>query len=225
MNQEPPEEIISEELSLEPLAVPAEEPMPVMVEETIPTPPPKARVRVQPKPIVRRPPPPPVREVVAPTPRYLIQVGSCSFDKCKRDYANRLRDLGYPVYYRTTGERYDFIELVTKGVYPLGQAQDMVMTINSSNERAGVASLVHQANGYRVTLGTFTSLDTAKDLKFYLEGLLVKDDLKLNLEHVRKNYETIKVFAGPYSSSKQAKRALGQLRLNSEFTGSFLVRY
>ncbi len=224
LSQPPPEQVQPEELTLETVPTPAEEPvpMPVMVESAAPVPPPRRPVQPAPLP---PPPPPPEPVVVAPTPRFLIQVGSCSFEKCKRDFMAKLRARGIPVYYRSTGEKYDFIELVTKQVFALREAQAWVKKVNNNNERAGVAVLVPQSNGYRVTLGTFTALDTAKDLKVYLEELFLQEGLKLNLEHVRKNFETIKIYAGPYASRSKALRALKKFRRSREFTGAFLVRY
>lgn len=216
-----PEEPPAETPALQQTEVPAEEP--VKVEDAKPLPPPP---RAPVKPMAPPPPPEPVaEEPVTPGVRYLVQVGSCNFEKCQRDYADHLRRLGQPIYYRTTGEKYDFIELVTRDVFALRDAQNWVKMINDANQRAGVANLVPQSNGFRVSLGNFTSLDKAKDLKIYLENLFPKEGLKMNLEHVRKDYDTIKVFAGPFNSKGDADRALQKFREHRSFTGAFIVRF
>jgi len=97
--------------------------------------------------------------------------------------------------------------------------------INKINKQAGEASVVSQSNGYRVTLGTFPALDRAKDLKFNLEKELQKEKVRFNLEHVRKDYEAIKVFAGPYDTKEEAKKVLFDLRRDPSYQGAFLVRF
>lgn len=172
------------------------------------------------------PEPPPVEPMAKkPVAQYLVQVATCSFDSCKEDYAEAIRQKGEPVYTQKVGEKFDFIELITTGVYNFREAKMLADKINMVNSKPGQASVAAQSNGYRVTMGTFPALDRAKDLKFYLEKELQKDKVRFNLEHVRKDYESIKVYAGPYDSRGTAKKVLAQLRKDPDYSGSFLVRF
>ena len=136
-----------------------------------------------------------------------------------------MRRAGEPVYTEKVGEKFDFIELITAKVYTHRNATKLMSRINKVNKKAGEASVVAQASGYRVTLGTFPALDRAKDLKFSLEKQLQDEKVRFNLEHVRKEYDSIKVYAGPYESRLEAKKVLKTLRKNPEYQGAFLVRF
>ena len=189
----------------------------------------KPAIRIEvPKPKMVEPPSfepePPVKRMV-PTAQFLVQIATCSFDQCKEDYTEALRKLGEPVYTQTVGEKFDFIELITSEVFNYQEASVLVEKINKINKQAGEASVVSQSNGYRVTLGTFPALDRAKDLKFNLEKELQKEKVRFNLEHVRKDYEAIKVFAGPYDTKEEAKKVLFDLRRDPSYQGAFLVRF
>lgn len=222
MNQ-PQEEFAVEEAPITEESIDLiEEALVVEMEEPAPRPRPK-------KIVVRRPLPPPapepIIEPVRATPRFLVQVGSCSFERCKKEFSDKIRNMGEPVHYRSSGEKFDFISLITKQVFGLRDAENWIRMINTSNERVGVASLVKQSNGYRVSLGTFTSLEKAKSLKIYLESLFPKEGLALNLEHMQQDYKTVKIFAGPYSTKREARQSLKTFRRQKEFTGSFITRY
>ena len=216
----------SEEIAVEDLAL--EDPAPieqvVQVERpkmAVPAPVPR---RVEPAPMPAYVPPP-VQVVRPKTLRYLIQVATCSFDKCKDEFAQELRKVGEPVYYKSTGEKFDFIELITSDVFSFRDANELVYKINRTNKLPGAASVVSQSNGYRVTLGTFPSLERAKTLKFHLEKQLNEKNLRFNLEHVKKNYETIKVYAGPYDNKGAARKALKGFGTQKAFSGAFMVRF
>ena len=154
-----------------------------------------------------------------------MQVATCSYEVCKEDYIASLRRDGEPVYQRSSGQKYDYIELVSKQVYSYSKASSIVKEINLKNKMAGNAFIVFQSNGHRISMGTFPALDRAKSVKFSVEGLFPRKDVKFNLEHVRKDYSTTKIFAGPYDSRIVAKRALKGLRSKEKYKGSFLVRY
>ena len=207
MNQPPVEEFIDEGLPTEVYTPPQEEVIQVVQQ--------RRPVQVQ---QVVEVEPPPVRAA-----NYLVQVATCSFSKCRDEYANDLRRDGIPVYFKSSGEKFDFIEVISKQLFSLRDAQNWAKKINQVNERAGVANIARQTNGYRVSLGTFTSLDKAKDMKLYLDEVLNKQ-LPLNMEHVEKNYETIKIFAGPYETRNRAKEILNQLRKQNRYRTAFLVR-
>ncbi|MDT8445588.1 MAG: SPOR domain-containing protein [bacterium] len=180
-------------------------------------------VMVEPEPAQE---PPPVQAMPAkPRAQYLIQVATCSFENCKEDYADAIRKKGEPVFTQQVGEKFDFIELITGDVYNYRDAKQLADQINRINSKPGQASVASQSNGYRITMGTFPALDRAKDLKFYLEKELQKDKVRFNLEHVRKDYDSIKVYAGPYDSRGEAKKVLAQLRKDPDYSGSFLVRF
>ena len=203
-------EPIEEKLVLEMDDEPAPQPRKKKVVVRVPLPPPA---------------PEPIVEPVRATPRFLVQVGSCSFERCKKEFSGKIRNMGEPVHYRSSGEKFDFISLITKQVFGIRDAENWVRMINQSNERVGVASIVKQSNGYRVSMGTFTSLEKAKSLKIYLESLFPKEGLALNLEHMQQDYKTVKIFAGPYSTKREAKQTLNSFRRQKEFTGAFITRY
>ena len=188
----------------------------------------KPAIRIEPSKMVEPPAPvepeQPVKRMV-PTAQFLVQIATCSFDQCKEDYTDALRRLGEPVYTQTVGEKFDFIELITSEVFNYQEASVLAEKINKINKQVGQASVVSQSNGYRVTLGTFPALDRAKDLKFNLEKELQKEKVRFNLEHVRKDYEAIKVYAGPYDSKEEAKKVLFDLRKDPNYQGAFLVRF
>ena len=167
--------------------------------------------------------PPPVKTDL-PRRRYLIQVAKCSYDACKEEYISALRQGGEPVYQKSDGEKYDFIELVSRQVFNQERGQSLINRINRQNKMAGNASMKNQSNGYRISLGTFPALDRAKEIKFYIEKMFPQKELTFNLEHVRKDYSATKVFAGPYDSRREAKGVLQQLRKNPKFKNAFLVQ-
>ncbi|PCI30698.1 MAG: hypothetical protein COB67_00670 [SAR324 cluster bacterium] len=162
--------------------------------------------------------------VVAPS-KYLIQIATCSFAKCKEDYLQLIREQGEPAYQKDSGDKYDFIEVISRQVYHYREANDIMKTINRENKQAGIASILSQSNGYRVTMGTFTALDRAKKVKFHLEKLFPQKILVFNMEHVRKSYETTKIYAGPYNGRGEAKKVLMELRQSKPFRGAFLVKF
>lgn len=168
------------------------------------------------------PPPPP--KPAPPKHSYLIQVAKCSYDACKEDFISALRQEGEPVYQKTDGEKYDFIELVSRQVYGRETAQSLINTINRQNKMAGNASLKTQSNGYRISMGIFPALDRAKEIKFHIEKMFPKKDITFNLEHVRKDYTATKVYAGPYDSRNEAKSVLRELKKKQKYKGAFLVR-
>lgn len=177
------------------------------------------RVVTQPKIVVEAPKP-----VAAPTGiKYYVQVATCSFEKCQEDYTSKLRQLGEPVFLKKSAEKYDFIELISSEVYTYRTAKDFVDQINRINKGAGKASIVYQSNGHRITMGTFTVLDRAKSVKFYLQKNITSKELPFNLEHVRKDYQTTKVCAGPYASRKIVKRVLNDFKQKNTFPGAFVI--
>jgi len=156
--------------------------------------------------------------------KYLIQVATCSYDNCKEEYIRALREDGEPVFQKSSGEKYDFIELLSRQVYSYGDANRIVKRINSKNKMAGNASVYDQTNGYRISMGTFTALDRAKKLKFHVEKMFPKKSLSFSMEHKRRDYITTKVFAGPYVSRTVAKKVLRSLRMQKRYQGSFLIQ-
>ncbi len=197
-----PEEVITVEKQAKPIVIPK-----TPVEE----------VKPEPKPEPVKPP--------KPKSRYLIQVATCSYEVCKEDYIRSLRQEGEPVYQKDSGEKYDFIELISKQVYSYSKANSIVKEINRSNKMAGNASIVFQSNGHRISMGNFPALDRAKEVKFNVEKLFPRKDVLFNLEHVRKSFSTTKIFAGPYNSRNSAKKVLADLRSKPKYKGAFLVRY
>ena len=155
--------------------------------------------------------------------RYYVQVATCSFEKCKEDYMSKLRQLGEPVFLKKNAEKYDFIELISSDVYSYRKAKDFVDQINRTNKGAGKASIVYQSNGHRITMGSFTVLERAKSVKFYLKKHINSKELSFNLEHVRKDYQTIKVCAGPYNSRKTVKKVLTDFNQMNAFPGAFVI--
>lgn len=193
-----------------------------VIEVELPKEPPKPIIEVE-KDEPAPPPPPVIKKPVMS--KYLIQIATCSFDKCKNDYTAMIRKQGEPVFYRKAKENYDFIELISKEVFSYRKAKYLVDKINRKNKLAGNASIKDQSNGFRVTMGNFTALDRAKEVKFYIEKRLPQSDLTFVMEHVQQDYQTTKVFAGPFDNRKEAKEVLAEFRRKNVFPGAFLVRY
>lgn len=206
-------------------------PTPMAEEQQQPAPqimmPAEQPIKVEQRPVQRLLPepavPPPAKPAV-PKRSYLIQVAKCSYDACKEEYINALREDGEPVYQKSDGEKYDFIELVSRQVFGRERAQSLINGINRQNKMAGNASIKNQSNGYRISMGTFPALDRAKEVKFHVEKLFPKKDLSFNLEHVRKDYTATKIYAGPYGSRNEAKSVLRALKRKSRYKGAFLVQ-
>lgn len=156
--------------------------------------------------------------------KYLIQVANCSYENCKEEYIRALREDGEPVFQKSSGEKYDFIELLSRQVYSYDKANRIINDINRKNKMAGNASVYNQPNGYRISMGTFTALDRAKNIKFHVEKMFPKKSLSFSLEHKRRNYITTKVFAGPYETRTEAKKVLRTLRVQKRYHGSFLIQ-
>ncbi len=177
------------------------------------------------KPIIAvEPPPPPVKPMV-PRTRYLVQVATCTYQVCKNDYMDSLRRVGEPVFQRSSGEKYDFIELISKDVYNYRDASELAHEINVKNTMAGKASVKSQSNGYRITMGSFPALDRAKEVKFNIESIFPGKNVTFSMEHIRKDYTTTKIFAGPYDSKSEAKKVLADLRSKDKFKGAFIVLF
>jgi len=207
-------------------------PMPAAIMEAQPVQPSQVAVpvelpiKVERQPVRRMLPEPEIPKPVRPAaPRrsYLIQVAKCSYDACKEEYINALRQDGEPVYQKSDGEKYDFIELVSRQVFGRERAQSVINSINRQNKMAGNASMKNQSNGYRISMGTFPALDRAKEIKFHVEKMYPKKELSFNLEHVRKDYSATKVYAGPYQSRTEARSVLRELKKKSLYRGAFLV--
>ncbi|MBU2647162.1 SPOR domain-containing protein [bacterium] len=184
-------------------------------------------IKLEKQPVLRMEPEPEIPPPAKPAPArrsYLIQVAKCSYDACKEEYIEALRRDGEPVYQKSDGEKYDFIELVSRQVFSHERAQSLINKINRQNKMAGNASMKNQSNGYRITMGTFPALDRAKETKFYIEKMFPQKEVAFNLEHVRKNYSATKVFAGPYESRTEAKNVLQQLRKKQIYKDAFLVQ-
>ena len=197
------------------------------MQQMVMTAPAQQPIRVEQQPIQRLLPEPEIPVPAKPAPprrSYLIQVAKCSYDACKEEYINALREDGEPVYQKSDGEKYDFIELVSRQVYGRERAQSLVNSVNRQNKMAGNASIKNQSNGYRITMGTFPALDRAKEIKFHVEKMFPKKDLSFNLEHVRKDYTATKVYAGPYDTRTEAKKALRELKRKPRYRGAFLVK-
>lgn len=174
---------------------------------------------IQPRIMVEKP----VARPVSSRSKYYVQIATCSFEKCKEDYTLKLRKLGEPVFLKKNSEKFDFIELISRDVYTYRKAKRFVDQINRTNKGAGKASIVYQSNGHRVTMGTFTVLERAKSVKFYLDKHISSKELAFNLEHVRKDYQTTKILAGPYSSRKVVKRVLRDFKQVNAFPGAFVI--
>ncbi len=160
-----------------------------------------------------------------PQAKYYIQVANCLFTMCLEAYRGKLREIGEPIFQKEKKQKLDFIELISKQAYSLHRANYLVKLINRSNKGAGNASVVDQSNGHRVTMGVFTALDRAQETKFYLEKEFSSEELVFNLERVKKDYQTTRVYAGPYRSRNEAKKKLRDLSRDRIFTGSFIVSY
>jgi cell division septation protein DedD len=211
----PPVAVV-EEQPPQPVTMPAE--LPIRVEKQ------KQPVQRMVQRIAPDPDIPPPAKPAASRRSYLIQVAKCSYDACKDEYINALRQDGEPVYQKSDGEKYDFIELVSRQVFSRERGQSLINRINRQNKMAGNASMKNQSNGYRISLGTFPALDRAKEIKFHIEKMFPQKELSFNLEHVRKNYSATKVFAGPYESRKEAKNVLRQLRKKLRYKDAFLIQ-
>lgn len=184
------------------------------------------KIRV--KPVIKvepPPPPPPSPKPAPPRKKYLVQVATCTYAVCKEDFINSLRREGEPVFRRSSEEKYDFIELISSEVYSFREANRLVDEINRKNTMAGNASIKSQSNGYRVSMGSFTALDRAKQVKFHIEQIFSNNEISFNMEHVRRDYSTTKIFAGPYESRSVAKKVLQELRTKDKYKGAFLVLY
>ena len=168
--------------------------------------------------------PEPVKPVV-PTRRYLIQVAKCSYDVCKEDTIEAIRREGEPVFQKSSGEKYDFIELISKQVFSYRDATEVARQININNKMAGNANVRHQANGYRVSMGMFPALDRAKEVKFNVENIFPGKNVTFLMEHRREDYSTTKIYAGPYDSRNEAKAVLKSMRSKKKFRGAFIVLY
>jgi hypothetical protein len=210
---------------LPPIMEEMEEPM--IQEESIIKPKIEPVIRVEPKRVIDQQP---TVVVEAPKPvsmpssiKYYVQVATCSFEKCQEDYTSKLRRLGEPVFLKKNAEKYDFIELISSDVYTYRKAKDFVDQINRINKGAGKASIVYQSNGHRITMGTFTVLERAKSVKFYLQKHISSKDLSFNFEHVRKDYQTTNVCAGPYASRKIVKKVLNDFNRTNAFPGAFVI--
>lgn len=166
---------------------------------------------------------PPMVKPQIPQRKYLVQVATCSYDDCKENYINSLREDGEPVFQKSSRDKYDSIELISRQVFSYREADSIRKEINRKNKMAGNASLKNQSNGYRISMGMFYALDRAKEIKFNIEKLFPKKNVNFNLEHVRINYSTVKIFAGPYESRVQAKKVLAELRKKKKYEGGFLV--
>ena len=209
-----PPEVVAPQQPPQQVAMPAELPIKVEtqpVQQMVP--------RAEPEPDI-----PPPAKPAALRRSYLIQVAKCSYDACKDEYINALRQDGEPVYQKSDGEKYDFIELISRQVFSRERGQSLIISINRQNKMAGNASLKNQSNGYRISLGTFPALDRAKEIKFHIEKMFPQKELSFNLEHVRKNYSATKVFAGPYESRTEAKNVLRQLRKKLRYKDAFLIQ-
>lgn len=183
------------------------------------------KIPIQPMIEVEPPPPPPPVKPVEPKKRYLVQVATCSYDVCKEDYTETLRMAGEPVFQRNSGEKYDFIELVTSQVFSFREAEELSKEINIKNKLAGIASIKSQSNGYRISMGSFPSLDRAKEIKLHIEKLFPSKNVTFNMEHVRRDYTTTKIYAGPYNSNAEARKALMALKSSEKFKGAFIVLF
>ena len=170
------------------------------------------------------PPPPPVKPVV-PKTRYLVQVATCTYAVCKEDYIDALREVGEPVFQRASGEKYDFIELNSKQVFTYREASELANEINVKNKMAGQASVKSQSNGYRITMGSFPALDRAKEVKINVENIFPGRNVTFNMEHIRRDFSTTKIFAGPYESKSESKKVLADLRSREKFKGAFIVLF
>jgi hypothetical protein len=157
--------------------------------------------------------------------RYLLQVAVCPFNTCRSYYLRKIRQLGEPVFQKKSGKGYDFIELISSQVYGYPEANDLAQVLNLKNKRAGNAYVVSQANGYRVTMGTFTALSRAKAAKFYLEKFFSRKELVFNLEHVKRSYSATKIYAGPYNSRAEARKILKRMKKRGLFEDAYLVKY
>ncbi|MCP4753456.1 MAG: hypothetical protein GY866_21410 [Proteobacteria bacterium] len=188
----------------------------------------EAPIRIEQKPVPRATPepdlpPPPVK--IKPERKYLIQVATCSYKVCKEDFVDSLRQDGEPVFQKSASEKYDFIQLISRQVYSYNDANAIARRINRKNERAGNAFILDQSNGYRISMGTFPALDRAKEIKFHVEKMFPQNGVAFDLEHVRKDYATTKIYAGPYDSRVEAKTVLKELRLKKKYKGAFLVSF
>ncbi len=164
--------------------------------------------------------------VTASSHQYYVQVAICSFDSCTKQFSNKLRRLQEPVYYKNKKDSFDFIVVITRKVMDYETANLVVDKINRINKLTGHASIVALTSGYRVTMGTFTALDRAKELKNYLEKITAatdKDMIQFSLERSQKAYTTTKVLAGPYVSRDQALNVVRKLR-NNKFKGIFITK-
>jgi hypothetical protein len=160
----------------------------------------------------------------APPQQFLVQVATCTYDSCKDEFIRWLREDGEPVYQKTSGEKYDFIELISRQMFTQERANELVREINRKNKMAGNASVRDQSNGYRISMGTFPALDRAKEIKFHIEQLFPVGTVIFNMEHVRKDYTTTKIYAGPYNSRNEAKDVLEVLRRKQRYQGAFIVQ-
>ncbi len=177
------------------------------------------------EPVIEVEPAPTVVKSVLPKNRYLIQVAKCTYDVCKEDFIESLRKDGEPVYQKSSGDKYDFIELVSKQVFNYRDANEVAKEINVNNKMAGNATVKSQSNGYRVSMGFFPALDRAKNVKFNIEKIFPGKNVTFMMEHKREDYTTTKIFAGPYDSRSEAKSVLKELRSKKKYEGAFIVRF
>ncbi|MDH4225584.1 MAG: SPOR domain-containing protein [Deltaproteobacteria bacterium] len=189
-----------------------------------PAPPPKPAPRVAaapPPPAVKKPPmpPPPVSRPKPVRPRvsvpnrytgkggYSVQVAICFFDGCVTDFKTRLKKARLPLQIQNKGAKTEGVELYSKTRFSSQEnAREWISVINQENRLEGRAFLVKQKHSSYISMGTFSDLKRANEVKGSLNEQLAGNvvfmvrvkDYGYSVKHIK---------AGPFKTREDAMRA------------------
>lgn len=158
---------------------------------------------VAPKP---KPKPKPTMPAYVKSGGYSIQVATCFYQQCQKDFERKLKALKLRVQITPKAIESDSVELLTQTVFSeLEKAQATVDKINNANAMEGNAFLVKHGQAWRVSLGVYSDLERANAVKDFVNQLLAGDTV-FHVVVAKASYAIHYVKAGPWATREDALR-------------------
>ena len=197
------------------------------IEETVeetqeivpPPPPPPAPVPVR---LAPAPPPPPPAE---PEGAYGIQVATCFFPSCVSEFRKRLTSRNLSSIVKERSRNRQMLEVFSKTAYEdRDRAQAVVERINREHRLEGQAYVRRDNGSFHISMGNFTDLERATDVKDALNQRL--QGTALFTTKIRNfPYKLKLIVAGNFTSRKAAQAARRKLvQSDARFGDSFVVK-
>ncbi|MDH5560348.1 MAG: SPOR domain-containing protein [Deltaproteobacteria bacterium] len=156
--------------------------------------------------------------------KYYLLVQKCVYPHCRSKLSNQLQNLSYSTFTRSKQQSTKYYHLVSENAYNINWAEDKLSLLNGFNDRLPPAILLRNKKKYRISFGEFPSYNEAFKYEKYFEQFINKTQVEFTLETKNKIYKEVSIYAGPFSSKQQARKAKQKVSEHIGIEGNIVSR-